>query len=120
MSDSRVWSIDRVAAAGLLNSLGIAGTPEAIEAAARHFSSHRSCAQDWAAERARSTAIDALEAASVQQFTRRSSDWAEGFRCAEEILMVMTAKELVPVNMAEPRSTGQVLRSMVREARRAN
>ncbi|VWX50789.1 hypothetical protein NOVOSPHI9U_310066 [Novosphingobium sp. 9U] len=56
----------------------------------------------------------------MQQFTRRSSDWAEGFRCAEEILMVMTAKELVPVNMAEPRSTGQVLRSMVREARRAN
>lgn len=117
MIESQVWSVDRVAAADLLGSLGVDATPEALEAAAIRLARHRICAQDWAVKRAQSRVVAALESASARHFDRRSNDWIDGFRRAEEIVIVMAAGELVPSLAPQARSKGQVLRSLVRQAR---
>ena len=117
MIESEVWSVDLIAATDLLGSLGIAATPQSLEAAATHLARHRVCAQDWAAKRAQSSVVAALESASAQHFDRKSNDWIDGFRRAEEVVIIMAPSELVPPPASQPRSKGQVLRSLVRRAR---
>jgi len=65
MGKPNIWEVDRLAAASLLAALGLEGSDEALELAAKSFSAHRRQACDWAAQRLQGSVIEALEAAST-------------------------------------------------------
>jgi hypothetical protein len=119
MVTARYWSADRLAAANLLTQLKLDAPDDVIDTVARHFSDHRRSMVQWAGERTQSAIVEAMEAASTGYFAERSEDWVRGFCQAEEIIFTLNPKELAELEPAAPRTQGQILRSMVREARRS-
>lgn len=119
MTDSsNIWSVDRLAANNLLAALKVDESPETLEKVAGHFARHRQSAQEWAAEKAQSIAINKLETVSRNSFGRRSEEWADGFRAAEAQIFAIRREDLLEIPAARSRSTGQILRSLVSEAKR--
>lgn len=118
MNDSSVWSVDRIAAANLKMALGLALNEDQMERIAAHFSRHRTSAYQWAAERAQSHIVKALEAESMGAGPRYRDGWTDGYMRAEQVVMRMTRQDLIGIDTRESRTTGQVLRAMVRQARR--
>lgn len=118
MGDGSVWEIDRLAAAELLALMRV--TPEADWAilAARAFSKSRLQSCEWAARRVHEAVIKTLEAESIETFDRKEPVWTDGFRHAEECLMAKSPSELLEVVVRPSRSKGQVLRSLLRTAKR--
>ncbi len=119
MAIAGYWSADRLAAANLLAQLKPDAPDDMIDAVARHFADHRRSMVQWAGERTQSAIVEAMEAASTGYFAQRSEEWVRGFCQAEEIIFTLNPKELAELEPAPPRSQGQILRSMVREARRS-
>ena len=119
MSGARYWSVDQLAANRLAAELKLDATEDTIDRIAAHFADHRRDMMDWAAERIHGNAIRALESASTSNFGRHGDDWNMGFRRAEEQLLTMSPSELLSLEPDQTRSQGQILRSMVRQARRS-
>lgn len=117
MSDSTAWSMDQLAAHALLTRLNVEATAGNLELAAEHFARHRDNAIGWAAERAHSRIVRELEATGPMYFNDRNEEWAEGFRFAEHRVATMMPEELLELAPAKVRSKGQLLRTMVRQAR---
>lgn len=117
MGDSSAWSMDRLAAQNLLARLNVEATPGNLELAAEHFARHRDNAIGWAAERAHSRVVRELESVGTMHFGDRCEEWAEGFRFAEHRVATMMPEELLDLVPHRTRSKGQILRSMVRQAR---
>lgn len=118
MADSdTIWSVDRLAANGLLAALDLEVTAESLAMVAAHFSMHRIAAHEWAAERAQEVTVRKLETVSQSSFERRSDDWANGFRAAEAQVLSITCEELLG-RPGRSRSAGQILRSLVSQAKR--
>lgn len=117
MSDSRIWSVDRIAANNLFADLGIKADDRQLASAAEHFARHRGDAQDWAAERVHVNIMENLAAATGDLSQDRDDAWMDGYLYAEQSVITLSQEELLGM-MPEHRPTkGQVLRSMLRHAR---
>lgn len=120
MGDSTFWSVDQLAARNLLASLKMEATDANLELAAQHFARHRQGCIEWAAERVHSNIVRSLEGASTMYFERKSGEWTDGFRSAEHHVATLTPDNLLELAPQRTRTTGQVLRAMVRHARQPN
>ena len=118
MGESSCREVDRLAARRILDRLKIKVIPEIIEEVAAELAEHRKSSEQWAAGRAQSEIIRELEERSMQDFGRMCEDWANGFRAAEELVATLSLAKLLGQPIAGARSKGQVLRSMVRDARK--
>lgn len=116
--ESKNLAVDTLAASNLLARLGLDASPQLLAAVAGHMAAHRIGAIEWAAERARETIVQQLETRSLAMLGDHNEDWASGFRHAEQIVWGMTATELLGEVPARTMSKGQVLRSMLRQARK--
>lgn len=113
------WSVDRLAASSLLARLQLDATDELLDMIARQFAEHRLAMASWAAERTQSAMIEAMEAASSAYFAHRSEEWIRGFCQAEEILCAVQPDRMLDLDPGPQRSKGQILRAMMRQARRS-
>lgn len=118
MSNDGVWEVDRVAAADLLAALGAAPEPEWGVIVAQALARHRRQSYDWASQRARQSALQILEKEAAETFQRHNGEWVDGFRHAEKCLVTTTPWALLGLPADQPRSKGQILRSLVRSAKR--
>jgi len=118
MAESQIWSVDRIAAANLMNDLGVDATADRIEQVARHFARQRRAACQWAAERVHGTILEGLERESLGLLLDHDDQWADGFHRAEQMVMTMIPEELLGAEPRPERTKGQFLRTMVRNARR--
>jgi len=118
MSESDIWSVDRIAANNLAVDLDMIFEPEQIERIADHFSRHRLSAAQWAAERMHARIVTMLESESMRLAQEHDEDWTQGYMRAEQVVMTMPAGELLGIDHREPKSKGQILRAMVRQAKR--
>lgn len=118
MSESQCWEIDRMAARRLIGRLGVAATPETVEEVAAEFASHRLEVEQWVADRVQSYVIGMLEARSIEEFGRMDERWSDGFRTAEELVARLQSEDLLGQPVSEAKSKGQLLRSMMRTARK--
>lgn len=119
MTESELWSVDRIAAGNLLLSLGLKLDPSDELLIAGHFARHRRDAQEWTAERVRERIGGRLETASFELCSHNSEDWAQGFLRAEQAVMTMTPVDLIGTEVGKAPSRGQVLRALVRRAKAA-
>ncbi|MDE2403963.1 MAG: hypothetical protein KGM17_04515 [Sphingomonadales bacterium] len=119
MSDRAYWDVDKVAAIRLLGSFGIEVTPASIGRAAEQFAEHREWAANWSLERAHDAMIRKLENGAMDRFASKSDDWASGYSFAEMQVASMSPAELAGREQAGTLSKGRILRSMLRQARRA-
>ncbi|WP_139139457.1 hypothetical protein [Sphingobium phenoxybenzoativorans] len=117
MDDSRVWSVDRLAAKQLLAGLALEYTDDMEDVVAQHFARHRRSCSTWAAERVHSNVLRKLEDGSAIYFQRECDKWTDGFRFAEQQLMSVDPEELLETTPVETWTKGQYLRAMVRQAR---
>ena len=118
MSESDIWSVDRIAANNLGVSLGMIFNKEQTERIADHFALHRLRAAQWAAERTHSNNVQVLESESMRLSQQHDEQWTQGYMRAEQVVMTMPAGELLGIDRREPKSKGQILRAMVRQAKR--
>lgn len=116
--ESKYLAVDTLAASNLLTRLGLDQSPQLLAAVAGHMATHRISANEWAAERAHETIVQRLEARSLDLLGDHNEDWASGFRHAEQIVWGITASELLGEVPARTMTKGQVLRSMLRQARK--
>ncbi len=117
MEDPEPWSVDEVTAAGVLAALGLEPTAPRLGLVASQIARHRLNACEWAAERVHGAIIERLERAYIEQFGHHDMQWTDGFRAAEH--EVMTARPAELLDLDRPgRSKGQMLRALVRQARR--
>ncbi len=119
METATHWSVDRLAASNLLAQLQMDATEELIDQVARHFAEHRRSLVDWVAERTHSAIYEAMEAAAADLFADHSEEWVRGFNQAEQIIITTHPRNLLDMDPGRPRSKGQILRSMIRQARGA-
>jgi hypothetical protein len=117
MDHQTIWSVDELAANRMLADLGIELTDERRRAVARHFARHRQDVARWAAERAHASMVARLESVTTDRFARARDEWASGFRAAEHELLTMAPADLIDLAGGQPRSKGQILRALVRNAR---
>ena len=120
MDDSAIWSVDRLAASNLAVSLGLRLTSDQIERVAEHFSDHRLSAYEWAIQQALEKIVGRMEEDSMEMARRHDAPWMDGFRRAEELVMTISPDELADFKPKRIVSKGQVLRQMVRQARKAH
>jgi len=111
------WGIDRLAAGNLVAQLKLEATEDLIDLVTRHFSEHRRNLVGWAAERTQSAIIERMEEAATSLFAHHDENWARGFSQAEEVVFTTEPRALLELDPSPPRSQGQILRSMVRQAR---
>lgn len=117
MNDSTVWSVDRIAARNLLVNLQLELSEGDAELIAQHFAHHRRSACTWAAERVHGNIVDRLATASRDLFERKCEAWVDGFGNAERMVLAMPRDELVGIDTGKGRTKGQLLRTLVRQAR---
>ncbi|HEY1125206.1 MAG TPA: hypothetical protein VGE65_06205 [Sphingobium sp.] len=118
MNNATHWSVDRLAASNLLAQLKLEASDDLIDLVTRHFAEHRRNLVGWAAERTQSAIVEQMEAAATSLFQHHDEDWIRGFSQAEEFVFTIEPKALLDLEPSPPRSQGQILRSMVRQARR--
>ncbi len=119
MDHATHWGVDRLAASNLLAQLKLDASDELIDLVTRHFADHRRSLVSWAAERTQSAIVEAMETASIPLFAHREEAWVRGFHQAEEIIFTLEPKALLELDPGPPRSKGQFLRAIVRQARRS-
>lgn len=118
MGELRFWEIDRLAASNLLARLEIEVTPAIVEEVAMEFARHRQDVERWVAERVQSQIVSKLEERSIRDFGRMDESWNSGFSAAEELIATLMPNDLLDQPYGKAPSKGEVLRSMVREARK--
>ena len=117
--DTTHWTVDQLAASNLLAALGVEATPEQLALATEHIARHRQDQISWAAERVHSRLVDMLENVSTEAFVHENEDFTRGFRYAEQQILTLDPQRLLELASERPRSQGQFLRAMVRQARQA-
>ncbi|MBO9576813.1 MAG: hypothetical protein J7494_13850 [Sphingobium sp.] len=117
MDQTTHWSVDRLAAGNLVAQLELEATDDLIDLVTRHFAEHRRNLIGWAAERTQSAILEKMETAATSLFAHHDEDWARGFSQAEEVVFTMEPKAVLNLEPSPPRSQGQILRSMIRQAR---
>lgn len=117
MDEAACLEIDRIAAHKLLIGLGLTAAPDLVARAAIHMAEHRLGATRWVVERTHANILTMLEARSTDYLAYKSEDWAEGYQFAEMQVATMTPDILADLAPERPRSKGQILRQMLRQAR---
>lgn len=117
MTESQIWSVDRLAASDLIARLRLEATSDTIALVERQFAEHRCTSLEWAAERARASMVATLEEGSQRYFPDHDERWCDGYRRAEQQVAAMTVQEMLRLNQSKPASKGQILRRLVRRAR---
>ncbi len=117
MTESAIWSVDRIAAAELAADLGLPADEALISGIAERLARHRQDAHDWAAERVHANLMRRLDVAAVRLFERSSDAYANGFRAAEHEIIAVQPRELLELGPERVRSTGQVLRALMKTRR---
>lgn len=118
MNETQCWEVDRLAARRILSRLKIKATPAIVEEIAVEFAEHRKDAEQRVTNRVQSNIIRVLEERSMQDFGQMDGSWAQGFRTAEEVVATLSPNDLLDQPSGKAKSKGQVLRSMVRVARK--
>ena len=118
MTTSDTWEVDRLAAAELLARLKEAPEGEWGTIAAEAIASMRLHNYDWAAQRVRQSMLATLEREADRTFRDRDASWSDGFVHAEKCLLATSTSDLLGVTSRPARSKGQVLRALLRSARR--
>ncbi|MDQ4419958.1 hypothetical protein OOT33_05830 [Sphingobium sp. DEHP117] len=118
MSDSDIWSVDRIAANNLAMDLGPPVTAEHIEKIAGHFATHRRGSAKWVADRVHANIVKALEEEIKSLSRHHDEKWSEGYMRAEQVVMTLAGHRLLDIEPHKPKSRGQILRAMVRRAKR--
>ena len=119
MDEPNMWSVDRIAASNLLTDLQLEASTANLERVERHFARHRQTAMECAAKRAQSSIIEQVETASRRYFPQHNEDWAAGFCCAEQQIATIGAREMLQIETGKAQSKGQILRYLVRHARKS-
>jgi len=117
MIESRIWSVDILAATDLLTRLGLEANDDRMALVADHLARHRLSACEWAAERMIGNVTQRLEDEAREQLQHRSDAWADGFRSAEQAVVTMSHGEMLGIRAPRGRTKGQMLRTLVRQAR---
>ncbi len=117
MSESPIWSVDRLAANALLLALGMEPDNDLLEMVAGHFALHRFNSYEWIAQKVHSSVVGRLEEAVMEDGRSHRGTWMDGYQRAEKEVLTMTLDEMVGIENREGRTTGQVLRAMVRQAK---
>lgn len=113
-----VWAVDQVAAANMSFALGM--TPDSAGAAliAQHFAEHRRTAAALAVRWMRRKIIDQIQRLTDDPGQHRNVDWSMGCLAACGIVERIATAQLDEVTPPAGRSKGQIVRSMIRRARR--
>ncbi|PZU59373.1 MAG: hypothetical protein DI547_07205 [Sphingobium sp.] len=119
MDDSNIWSVDTLAARNLLAHLNLEASPEALELVGRHLAAHRQNSMGWAAERARSVLGRVLDANPPEHLAHDNEDWLRGYHYAGQQVLTIQPDELLSLGPKRKQSKGQILRGMVRQARKS-
>jgi hypothetical protein len=117
MSDSNIWSVDRLAAKNLLANLKLENATEITELVTEHFARHRRYSMGWAAERAHAFFSRKLQATPPSYIARDNEEWMDGFRFAEQQILTTVPEEMLELGPTQTRTKGQILRGLVRQAR---
>ena len=118
MSESDIWSVDRIGANNLALDLGLPVTADQMEKIAAHFAHHRQGSAKWVAERVHANIVKALEEQAMPLAHQHDEDWTQGYMRAEQIVMTLAARQILDIETHQPKSKGQILRAMVRQAKR--
>jgi hypothetical protein len=118
MNDSKTWMVDQIAAANIGRALGLELDEQQLATVGEHLAEHRASALDMAASRIRETILERVYQARLAVHERRSAEWSEGCRSAEHAIMAMSSTDLLALPAAETVSQGQVLRTLIRHARK--
>lgn len=118
----RCRDVDRLAASRLLTRLNLASSPEVIQIVGQEFAAHRETEAAGLVARVHQRIVAALERCSIEVLSSRpsSAEWAEGFACAEQAVAVLEPEELCDEMPDMQVSKGQMLRFMIRSARKAD
>jgi hypothetical protein len=122
VKSSKGWTVDQLAAQLLCTELKLDASDEMRDRIAQHFSEHRKNMLQWAAQRIRHNMARALEKAFSGNARNHEDGWHDdgwmrGYRRAEELLLTMSNQELLALEPEQSRSKGQILRTMMRQAR---
>tara|TARA_B110001454_G_scaffold217210_1_gene242020 strand:- start:450 stop:809 length:360 start_codon:yes stop_codon:yes gene_type:complete len=118
MNESDIWSVDRIAANNLAIDLGPPVTAEQLEKIAGHFAMHRRGSAKWVADRVHANIVKVMEAEAIPLAQHHDEKWSEGYMRAEQIVMTLATEQLLDIEPHKPKSRGQILRAMVRQAKR--
>ena len=118
MGELRSWGVDKLVATRILGRLDVEATPALVEEVAAELAEHRKDVEQWVADRVRSRTVKILEDRSIEVFGQMEEDWTNGFRAAEELVARLSPDQLLDQPSGKAPSKGQVLRSMVKTARK--
>jgi len=118
----RCRDVDRLAASRLLVRLNLASSPEVIEIVGQEFAAHRETTATGLVARVHQRIVDVLERCSIELLSSRSTsgEWAEGFACAEQAIAELEPEELLDEAPDMQLSKGQMLRYLIRSARKSD
>lgn len=118
MAESHVGHIDQIAAALLVRDIGLVLDGEQMGELERHLAKHRTSTLDLAVSRIQARISDAILRLVGEAQAYRSGDWSNGCRSAEAAVLAITSDVLYEIRPREARSKGQILRAMLRQARK--
>lgn len=117
MTDSGVWTVDQLAAARVVRELNLSLSAHDTERLAELLADHRFDALDFAISRARVTVSDAIRDV-LDRNRHKSGEWSDGCRSAEMAILTEMSGAIQNLKPKRTRSKGQVIRSLIRQARR--
>lgn len=116
MIETGVWMVDQLAAAKVVRELDLGLSDKQTERLAALLAEHRIDTLDLGVTRIQSVISQAVQDV-LRRNQHRSGDWSEGCRSAEAAIFTATFSVMNALRPRPNRSTGQVLRSLVRQAR---
>ncbi|MET3763140.1 hypothetical protein [Sphingomonas sp. UYEF23] len=119
MNKSSVWIVDQLAAARVIRELNLSVTESGINRLAELLADHRLDAMDLAISRTQLTISNAIRDL-LGRNRHKSGEWSDGCRSAEMAILTDTLDAIQIMRPKQTRSKGQVLRSLMRQARKTD
>ena len=116
MTEKSVWMVDQLAAAKVVRELDLGITAEQTERLAALLAEHRVDTLDLGVTRIQSVISQAVRDVLLRN-QHRDAAWCDGCRSAESAIFAATFSVVNEMRPRQNRTTGQVLRSLVRQAR---
>ena len=116
MTEKSVWMVDQLAAAKVVRELDLGITAEQTERLAALLAEHRVDTLDLGVTRIQSVISQAVRDVLLRN-QHRDAAWCDGCRSAESAIFAATFSVVNEMRPRQNRTTGHVLRSLVRQAR---
>lgn len=116
MTEKSVWMVDQLAAAKVVRELDLGITAEQTERLAALMAEHRVDTLDLGVTRIQSVISQAVRDVLLRN-QHRDGAWSDGCRSAESAIFAATFSVMNEMRPRQNRTTGQVLRSLIRQAR---